>query len=121
MPETEDESNTPTDYVEFSNLLLNGQRSADEAGKSYFFTWRGYRACVASGLPKLTTRELNRRYKLAIDCINKEGKYFETTQMSTSGRSSSSSSAGSSSILSSESQEQELTQIPATQLPGNTN
>lgn len=130
MPETEDESSAPTDFQEFSALLINGQRIADETKKSHFFTWRGYKACVSSEIPKFSTRELNRRYQLAMKSIKEGGNnktYFNTTEMtSASGRSSSSSSSsrGSSSSISSDqplSQEfsQELTQIPATQMQGN--
>ena len=127
MPETEDESARPTDFQEFTTLLLNGQRIADKSGKAHFFTWRGYQGCVSSEIPRFTTKEITRRYKLAMESIEKRGvkkEFFETTKMSSaSGRSSSSSSAGSSSTFFSEdpqhqSQSQELTQIPATQLPG---
>ena len=124
VPETEDESNSPSEFQEFSNMLINAQKVADKAGKAHFFTWKGYRACVASQLPKFNTIELSRRYKLAIQCLKADKKeFFESSQLSSaSGRSSSSSSSsskGSLSILSDEPPlSQELTQIPATQLQG---
>lgn len=127
MPETDDESSSPPEFQEFSNLLINAQRIADKTGKSHFFTWKGYHACVSSEIPKFTTSELHRRYKLAMQSIKKgQPDFFTSTQMSSaSGRSSSSSSSSSresTSILSEENQpsssSQELTQIPETQLPG---
>lgn len=69
-PETEDET-AGSDYQEFSKLLLNGQRVANDTKKSYVFMWRGYRACISSQLPKLSSIEITRRFKLAMDFINK--------------------------------------------------
>ena len=123
VPETEDEGSTPPDFQEFSNMLLNAQRAADAEKKSQFFTWKGYKACVSSEIPKFTTRELSRRYKLALECIKKaeNNEFFKTTQMSSASGRSSSSSGGSSSSISLEDVQhsQELSQIPATQLQGN--
>ena len=83
VPETGDESNTPTEFQEFSNLLLNAQRIADDSKKAHFFTWKGYKACVSSELPKFTTVELSRRYKLAMksieNVVTKEVSFFRST------------------------------------------
>lgn len=122
VPETEDESTAPPDFLEFSDLLISGQRIADETKKTHFFTWKGYKACISSELPKFTTKELSRRFKLAMASIQKEGnkEFFESSQMSSSGRSTSSSSScsrGSSSLLSDD-VSTEVTQVPETQLPG---
>ena len=97
------------------------------------FIWRGYKACVSSNLPKMSTRELGRRFDLAMESIKKmekereEDVFFQPTQptqsstiparqavsSSSSGtqHSSSSSSRSSSQTLESE----EPTQIPETQ------
>lgn len=118
MPDTEDESNadaTP-EFQEFSKLLLNGQTVADQTKKAFFFTWRGYRACISSELPKFSAIELKRRFDLAMKSIGGGKEFFQSRPLSSSGRSSSSSSGQSSSSMNSEEQH-ELTQIPETQLP----
>ena len=120
MPETEDESTSP-EFNEFSKLLLNGQKIADETKKSYFFIWRGYKACISSQLPKLSHKELDRRFKLAMDSIKKAKEESEVaTQLfkkppepisSSTGPPSSLSSNVSSDSISSE----DPSQIPETQ------
>ena len=45
--------------------------------KSHFFVWRGYKACISSQLPKLSSNELERRFKLAKDSIEKSKKTEE--------------------------------------------
>ena len=116
MPETEDETGSP-DFNEFSKLLINGQKIADDTKKSYIFIWRGYKACISSQLPKLTSTELDRRFKLAMDSIKKQSEastqIFKkpSSPISSSGPSSSLSSRGSSDSISSE----EPSQIPETQ------
>lgn len=132
-PDTEDEK-SGSDFQEFSKLLVNGQRVANDTNKSYIFMWRGYKACISSNLPKLLSHELNWRYKLATEAISKLPKEPESepsknpevfrkpsppnhSTSSTSVQSSSSSSRGSSqSILS---DLEEPTQIPETQFDGN--
>lgn len=141
MPDTEDESVDP-DYKEFCQMLLDGQRRADDLKRSYFFTWRGYKACISNQIPKLTTTELKRRFNLAMQYIKKkeeeegEGEQFfyptqksenpqkeifrapeQSASSSSSGsqQSSSSSLRGSSDSLLSE----EPTQIPETQFQMN--
>ena len=135
VPETEDEK---SDFNEFAKLLQNGQRIADETKKTNFFMWRGYRACISSGLPKLSAIELDRRYKLAMDSINKSAKteteasssqtapgtapsqvedgfkkpYQPPSSSSCQSSSSSSGRLSSQSILS---DSEEITQIPETQ------
>ena len=71
VPETEDE-NSPQEYKEFCKLLLDGQAIADNSGRTHIFIWRGYKACVSSQIPKLTTTELKRRYELAMQFIKKK-------------------------------------------------
>ena len=134
VPDTEDENgNGDPAYKEFSKLLLDGQAKADLEKKCYFFTWRGYRACIASQIPKLTHHELKRRFQLAMQHITKkeddDGEIFfypsqnasipnkptlpptkESYTSSGSQNSSSSSFRGTSDSLSSE-----PTQIPETQ------
>lgn len=56
--------------MEFSKLLLNGQRVANDTKKTYTFMWRGYKACVSSQIPKITTIEMKRRFELALKFIN---------------------------------------------------
>lgn len=71
--ETEDDTSSEMkDLNEFTNLLLNGQRVADETKKTYTFMWRGYKACISSQLPKLSPHEIKRRFNLAIKFINQE-------------------------------------------------
>ena len=72
VPETEDESSS--DFHEFKNLLLNGQQIADETKKNHYFVWKGYTACVSSEIPKLSTVELQRRFNLAMESIQKTAK-----------------------------------------------
>ena len=100
MPETEDESANPA-LVEFLKLLLNGQRVADDTKKTYTFVWRGYRACVSSQLPKMTSYEIKRRFDLAMKSINENESFKKPGDFSLS---------------------QEPTQIPETQfdMEGNT-
>ena len=50
---------------------MEGQRIADSTKKSYFFEWRGYKACISSQLPKLSIHEVNRRFELAMQSIQK--------------------------------------------------
>ena len=73
VPDTEDEG-PKTDFQEFSKLLINGQQIADKSKKSHVFEWRGYKACISSQLPKLSSFELERRFKLAMDSIAKMEK-----------------------------------------------
>ena len=77
VPETEDESNNSADYNEFSKLLLNGQKIADETERTYMFMWRGYRACVSSQLPMFSSHELKRRFNLAMESIQDASKKKE--------------------------------------------
>ena len=134
MPDTEDETK-PNDYKEFCNLLLNGQRIADDTERTYTFIWRGYKACISSQLPKLSSIELNRRFQLAVQSIqkmedkNKEDEiFFQPSQTLNDGPfkrpgdrslSTSSGSAPSSSQSSQLSSDtilsEETTQIPDTQ------
>ena len=120
--ETEDES-SPPEFKEFSKLLLDGQKTANETKRTYMFTWRGYKACISSQLPKLNNHELRRRFDLAMQSIKKGEttesfkKPFNLSQTSSSGsqpQSSSQNSSYSSSRISSESDEP--TQIPETQI-----
>ena len=76
MPDTEDEGRSP-DYNEFSKLICNAQQIADDTKKAYVFMWRGYKACISSQLPKLTSFEIDRRFSLAMDSINKRDKENE--------------------------------------------
>ena len=71
VPETDDEK---SDYHEFCKLLINGQRIANDTKKSYVFLWKGYKACISSQLPKLSSHEMERRFKLAMDSIRKMEK-----------------------------------------------
>ena len=133
VPETEDETPShSSDFNEFSKLLLNGQVIANETNKNYIFVWRGYTACISAQLPKLSAKELDRRFNLAMESISKTKKDSSEaltqcfkkpahlSNSSTSGPSSSSlSSRGSSDSISSE----DLSQIPETQfdMEGNVN
>lgn len=88
------------------------------------FTWRGYKACISSGLPQLNGRELRRRFDLAFQSIMKLGKPDEQNQESFKkpndlSQSSSSGTQPQSSYSSSRnsSESDEPTQIPETQLP----
>lgn len=93
------------------------------------FTWRGYKACISSQLPKLNNHELKRRFQLAMQTIKKmnngdveacDRDVFKKPerQSSSSGSQpqSSQQSSYSSSIQSSEIDD-EVTQIPETQIP----
>lgn len=73
VPETEDEA-CRSDYNEFTKLLISGKRVADETKRTFSFIWRGYKACISHQVPKLTTFELERRFKLAMDFIHKSAK-----------------------------------------------
>ena len=73
---------------------MNGQRIADETNKSYIFMWRGYKACISSQLPKLSSVELQRRYKLAMEFIKKPSLPAPSSQV---GFTQASSQAGASS------------------------
>ena len=76
VPETEDDESTKEpELKEFTKLLLNGQRVADDTGKTYKFMWRGYRACVSCNLPKLTANEIRRRFNLAMKNIAEDGQF----------------------------------------------
>ena len=124
-------SSNDQDYIEFTELLKNGQEIADKTKRSYVFVWRGYKACISSQLPKLTTYEMKRRFNLAMDSIKKlrekedDDVFFNPTQdrLKTPSNltpvSSSSSAAQSSSSSSQASQDsitsEEPTQIPETQ------
>lgn len=116
VPDTEDETAGATDeFKEFSKLLYNGQKVADETGKTYTFMWQGYRACVSSQLAKLTSFEVKRRFDLAMKFI-KSGQSnedcFKIPKATSSGQSSSiSSNKAASGPIESE----EPTQIPDTQ------
>lgn len=89
----------------------------------YTFVWRGYKACISCNLPKLNSHELNRRFDLAMEFLQKEGakeisfKKPNVPSSSASAQSSSSSSRASSESIHSENVE-EKTQIPETQYDG---
>ena len=111
VPETEDdESTNQSEFNEFSKLLLNGQRVADDTGKSYTFVWRGYKACVSSKLGKLTTHELRRRFQLAMKFISEDDGQFKKPNTP-----SQSTFSEEPSITFKSTQVEELSQIPATQ------
>ena len=130
VPDTDDEK---SDFQEFSKLLLNGQKIADDTKKTYVFMWRGYKACISGQLPKLSSYELERRYKLAMESIqkmkvDKEAATQETSEglssqlfkkpIPLSSSSSSMQSSSSSDRPSSQSllcETDEVTQIPETQ------
>lgn len=94
VPDTEDESANLPEFNEFSKLLLNGQRIADDTNRTYTFIWRGYKACVASNQPKLNVHELKRRFDLAMKSISGDAQFKKPIIPS---------------------QEEEPTQIPETQ------
>ena len=109
VPETEDESASP-EFNEFSKLLTDGQRIADETKKSHFFTWRGYKGCISSQIPRLNFREIKRQFDLAMESLKQQER---SSQSSTASAQSSSSSCR----VSSESiqSQEEITQVPETQ------
>lgn len=75
VPETEDEGASSPDFIEFSTLLANGQRIANDTNKTYTFIWRGYKACVSSQLPNMTTFEMKRRFSLAMQSIEENNNF----------------------------------------------
>ena len=84
--------------------------------------WRGYKACISSQLPKLSSFELERRFKLAMESISKmsEGEHVfkkpsQVSSSSSSGSAQSSSSSSRASSQSIQSDHEETTQIPETQ------
>lgn len=81
VPETEDEGSS-SDFNEFSKLLLKGQLVANETRKMYTFTWRGYKACVSSKLPKLSHTELKRRFNLAMKSIQDDKSFKKPSAIS---------------------------------------
>lgn len=121
-PETDDETNAP-EYKEFCDLLMNGQKIADKTRKTHFFTWRGYRACISSQLPRLSKPEINRRFKLAMETIRNLEKgesqpdtFKKPSTPSSDSQPNSLSSPGSQQQSSSQnSSTEEPTQIPETQ------
>ena len=127
VPDTEDETSKPpqSDFQEFSKLLQKGQLVANETKKTHTFVWRGYKACISSQLPKLSSFELERRFKLAMDFINKGTDACQSSQtevfkvpIQISSSSASGQSSSSSSLVSSQSLQSDLeepTQIPETQ------
>lgn len=126
VPETDDESTTPM-YREFTQLLLDGQKIADDTKRTHVFVWRGYKGCISSQIPKLTSFELKRRYNLAMEFIEKKEKedgndFFQPTQGESSDATNNPASSSSSARLSSSSNvssdyviSQDITQIPETQ------
>lgn len=131
VPDTEDDSGS-SDFKEFTNLLLSGQKIANDTGKSHFFVWKGYKACISSQLPKLSTHEITRRFNLAMESIKKsdnEEQLFRPSRnvenidndvkkaaISVSSSASGQSSSYSSSRTSTDSLiSDDLTQIPETQ------
>lgn len=74
VPDDTEDDCPKTDFQEFCKLLNNAKRIADETKKSHFFIWRGYKAYISSQLPKLSSHELERRFKLAMDSINENQK-----------------------------------------------
>ena len=131
VPDTEDEG-SPNDLKEFTKLLLDGQKIANDSRKTHFFVWRGYKGCISSELPKLNKHAILRRFHLAKSFLQSDKQeFFQSSQMSSSGRSSSSSSSrGSSSSIQSDDRQvsqnlddnqlsQDVTQVPETQTEGN--
>lgn len=63
--------------------MVQAQRIADENKKTHMFVWRGYKACVSSQIPKLTTQELKRRFNLAMKSVQ-DGEFKRPSQPSSS-------------------------------------
>lgn len=64
-------------FNEFSKLLVDGQKIANDTGRTHLFIWRGYKACISSQLPKLSNHEIKRRFDLAMQSIKKDEENFK--------------------------------------------